>query len=86
MNAHKGKVTRLCDAIAKISQPGIISIVKLSHNSSKADSTFCLFDTCNDCGCNNDCSCDVECRKDDRCDLMHICTPTECCDCGSEGQ
>jgi len=81
------RVTRLCDAIARVSPSEILSVVKLSNDGNKTDATFCFTDTCKDCGCNNDCKCDIECRKDDSCSLTHICTPTcgMTSDCGNEG-
>jgi hypothetical protein len=73
MDVSKVRVTRLSEVIANTTSAEILSVVKLSHESNKADATFCFTDTCKDCGCNNDCSCDIECRRDCRSDCKSDC-------------
>lgn len=60
------KVMRLCDVVSDNSSSEVLGIVRFSNADKGSDNSFCLFDTCKDCGCNGDCSCDVECRRDDR--------------------
>lgn len=63
------KAFRLNGIVADMAKSKVIGIAILSSNQ-RTDNTFCLFDSCKDCGCDHDnpCSCDHECRKDCSCD------------------
>ncbi len=67
MSIPKGKVTRLCNSVSNESAPEIISVVKLSKGGNSADATFCITNSCNDCGRDCACECDRECSRNCSC-------------------
>ncbi len=77
-----------------VGSPEIGAVVNLgSLRVQKNDETFCLFNSCNDCGCHSDCPSDTswcefhrceyncECERDCRCEDDCGCDPTCSRDC-----
>lgn len=66
-------------------QPRVISSFIKAENKWKntTDKTFCLFDSCNDCGCYDLCNCEDHCEKHCSCESFCYCDPqcSENCKC-----